>query len=88
MTKKQLLKKLELSEELEKIAFVPVAEVINWVNKLEEKSVLDEQQIKDIARAICDQNFFAWLDENMVLELVKSGLAIYEQRQEYNQIKY
>jgi hypothetical protein len=35
MTKQQLLDKLQSSEELVKIAYVPVSEVINWVNELE-----------------------------------------------------
>lgn len=55
MTKKQLLEKLQSSEELVKIAYVPVSEVINWVNELEDKFTLDEQQIKDIASAITDE---------------------------------
>lgn len=55
MTKKELLEKLQSSEELVKIAYVPVSEVINWVNELEDKFTLDEQQIKDIASAITDE---------------------------------
>ena len=55
MTKKELLEKLQSSEELVKIAYVPVSEVINWVNELEDKAVFDEQQIKDIASAITDE---------------------------------
>jgi hypothetical protein len=38
MTKTELLAKLNSSEELVKMAFVPVAEVINWVNELEDET--------------------------------------------------
>lgn len=55
MTKKQLLEKLQSSEELIKIAYVPVSEVINWVNELEDKGTLDEQQIRDIADSITEE---------------------------------
>jgi hypothetical protein len=34
MTKQQLLDKLQSSDELVKIAYVPVSEVIKWVNEL------------------------------------------------------
>lgn len=55
MTKQELLDKLQSSEELIRIAYVPVSEVITWVNELEDKFTLDEQQIKDIASAITDE---------------------------------
>lgn len=55
MTKQELLDKLQSSEELIRIAYVPVSEVITWVNELEDKAVFDEQQIKDIASAITDE---------------------------------
>lgn len=55
MTKKELLEKLQSSEELVKIAYVPVSEVINWVNELENNGTLSKQQIKDIASAITDE---------------------------------
>ena len=42
MTKQELLLKLNSSDELVKIAYVPVAEVINWVNELEEAPISDE----------------------------------------------
>lgn len=55
MTKQELLDKLQSSEELIRIAYVPVSEVITWVNELEDKFTLNEQQIKDIASAITDE---------------------------------
>ena len=42
MTKQELLSKLNSSDELVKIAYVPVSEVINWVNELEEAPISDE----------------------------------------------
>jgi hypothetical protein len=38
MTKTELLAKLNSSDELVKMAFVPVSEVINWVNELENET--------------------------------------------------
>ena len=55
MTKQELLDKLQSSEELIRIAYVPVSEVITWVNELEDKSTLSEQQIKDIAESITEE---------------------------------
>jgi len=51
MTKQQLLDKLQSSEELVKMAFVPVSEVINWVNQLEAGDITSEM-IDEIADAI------------------------------------
>jgi hypothetical protein len=51
MTKQQLLDKLNSSEELVKMAFVPVSEVINWVNQLEAGGITSEM-IDEIADAI------------------------------------
>jgi hypothetical protein len=51
MTKQQLLDKLQSSEELVKMAFVPVSEVINWVNQLEAGGITSEM-IDEIADAI------------------------------------
>ena len=42
MTKQELLSRLTSSDELVKIAYVPVSEVINWVNELEEAPISDE----------------------------------------------
>jgi hypothetical protein len=53
MKKQELLNKLQSSEELVKIAYVPVAEVINWVNELE-TDTLDANEIDDIADDIID----------------------------------
>jgi len=54
MTKQQLLDKLQSSDELVKIAYVPVSEVINWVNELESSSVTEEM-LNDIADAVVDE---------------------------------
>jgi hypothetical protein len=51
MTKQQLLDKLQSSEELVKMAFVPVSEVINWIKQLETGGVTSEM-IDEIADAI------------------------------------
>jgi hypothetical protein len=51
MTKQQLLEKLNSSEELVKMAFVPVSEVISWVNQLEAGDITSEM-IDEIADAI------------------------------------
>lgn len=53
MTKQQLLDKLQSSEELVKIAYVPVSEVINWVKELE--GGITQEQINDIADNISDE---------------------------------
>jgi len=53
MTKQQLLDKLQSSEELVKIAYVPVSEVINWVNELE--GGITQEQINDIVGDITDE---------------------------------
>jgi hypothetical protein len=52
MTKKQLLEKLSSSEDLLKIAYVPVSEVINWVNELEESNIDLTDLVDDIAQEI------------------------------------
>jgi hypothetical protein len=57
MTKKQLLEKLNSSEELVKIAYVPVSEVINWVNELDEADTeIFSNLIKEIASEIADHS--------------------------------
>jgi uncharacterized protein YjgD (DUF1641 family) len=56
MTKQQLLDKLQSSEELVKIAYVPVSEVINWVNELESGGITQEI-IDDVVDAF--QNEFS-----------------------------
>ena len=53
MTKQQLLDKLQSSEELIRIAYVPVSEVITWVNELE--GGITQEQIDDIADNITDE---------------------------------
>jgi hypothetical protein len=56
MTKEQLLEKLQSSEELIRIAYIPVAEVINWINELEEpKATFTNEQIKEFAETITGQ---------------------------------
>lgn len=50
MTKQQLLDKLQSSEELIRIAYVPVSEVITWVNELE--GGITQEQIDDVAESI------------------------------------
>ena len=54
MTKQQLLDKLQSSDELVKIAYVPVSEVINWVNELE--GGITREMIDDIVESL--QNEF------------------------------
>jgi uncharacterized protein YjgD (DUF1641 family) len=54
MTKQQLLEKLQSSEELVKIAYVPVSEVINWVNELESGGITQEM-INEIADTLQDE---------------------------------
>jgi hypothetical protein len=51
MTKKQLLDKLQSSEELVKMAYVPVSEVINWVKELESSSITREL-VDDIVESL------------------------------------
>ena len=53
MTKQQLLDKLQSSEELIKIAYVPVSEVINWVNELE--GGITQEMINEIADTLQDE---------------------------------
>jgi hypothetical protein len=55
MTKQELLEKLNSSEELVRMAFVPVSEVINWVNELEEETTsIDSDLIDQIVEEIKD----------------------------------
>jgi hypothetical protein len=55
MTKQQLLDKLQSSDELVKIAYVPVSEVIKWVNELNGGGITKEI-IDDVVEAL--QNEF------------------------------
>jgi hypothetical protein len=55
MTKQQLLDKLQSSEELVKMAYLPLWEVINWVKELETGGVTKEM-IDDITNEL--QNEF------------------------------
>lgn len=55
MTKQQLLDKLQSSDELVKIAYVPVNEVIKWVNELNGGGITKEI-IDDVVEAL--QNEF------------------------------
>lgn len=56
MTKEQLLEKLQSSEELIRIAYIPVSEVITWINELEEPRVtFTNEQIKEFAETITGQ---------------------------------
>ena len=55
MTKEQLLEKLQSSEELIKMAYLPLHEVINWVKELDEsKPSISDEQISDIANSIAE----------------------------------
>jgi hypothetical protein len=55
MTKQELLEKLNSSDELVRMAFVPVSEVINWVNELEEETTtLGDDLVDQIAEEIMD----------------------------------
>jgi len=56
MTKQQLLDKLQSSDELVKIAYVPVSEVIKWVSELKDGGITQEI-IDDIVEGI--QNEFS-----------------------------
>ena len=47
MTKQQLLDKLNSSDELVRMAFVPVSEVIKWVDELENESTVINDDIID-----------------------------------------
>ena len=70
MTKQQLLDKLQSSEELVKIAYVPVSEVINWVNELEGGG-LTQEMLNDIADAVADEfhNYGTDIIEDYELEM-------------------
>jgi len=53
MTKQQLLDKLNSSDELVRMAFVPVSEVIKWVDELEnESSTINDDIIDSIVAEI------------------------------------
>jgi len=53
MTKQQLLDKLNSSDELVRMAFVPVSEVIKWVDELEnESSTITDELISSIVSEI------------------------------------
>ena len=55
MTKQELLAKLNSSEELMKMAFIPVSEVIKLVEALEEETVtIDNDLIDQIVDEICN----------------------------------
>ena len=56
MTKEQLLEKLQSSEELIRIAYIPVSEVITWINELEEpRATFTNEQIKEFAETVTSQ---------------------------------
>jgi hypothetical protein len=58
MTKQELLSKLQSSEELIRMAFVPVSEVIYWVNELEESSnEMNEELMDQIVDEIANEGF-------------------------------
>jgi len=54
MTKQELLEKLNSSDELVRMAFVPVSEVINWVNELEEPTIISDDLVDQIVEEIKD----------------------------------
>jgi len=58
MTKQQLLDKLQSSDELVKIAYVPVSEVIKWVNELNGGGITKEI-IDDVVEALQNE-FSSW----------------------------
>lgn len=54
MTKTELLAKLNSSDELVKLAYVPVSEVIKWVDELEDDTVdVNDELIENIVDEIC-----------------------------------
>jgi hypothetical protein len=54
MTKTELLAKLNSSDELVRLAYVPVSEVIKWVDELEDDTVdLNDELIDSIVDEIC-----------------------------------
>jgi len=56
MTKKELLEKLNSSDELVKLAYIPVSEVIKWINELEESSDgMNEELMDQIVEEIADE---------------------------------
>lgn len=55
MNKQELLNKLTSSEELIKTAFVPVSEVINWVNELDENGIDLEELTEQIVGEITSE---------------------------------
>jgi AAA+ ATPase superfamily predicted ATPase len=58
MTKKELLEKLNSSDELVKLAYIPVSEVIKWINELEESSnEMNEELIDQIVDEIANEGF-------------------------------
>jgi hypothetical protein len=54
MTKQELLLKLNSSDELVRMAFVPISEVINWVNELEEPTTISDDLVDQIVEEIMD----------------------------------
>jgi hypothetical protein len=63
MTKQQLLDKLQSSEELVKMAYLPLWEVISWVKELEDSNdEMNEDLIKELAEAIAEEITSAGLD--------------------------
>lgn len=55
MTKQELLNKLNSSDELVRMAFIPVNEVIKWVNELENESLtINDDLIDSIVSEIED----------------------------------
>lgn len=66
MTKKQLLEKLNSSEELVKIAYVPVSEVIKWVNELDEADMeVFDDLVSEISNEIIDEGLNLIEDYNL-----------------------
>jgi hypothetical protein len=54
MTKTELLAKLNSSDELVRLAYVPVSEVIKWVDELEDDSTtVSDELIDSIVDEIC-----------------------------------
>jgi hypothetical protein len=56
MTKTELLAKLNSSDELVRMAYVPVSEVIKWVDELEESTVVNDELIDSIVDEITNED--------------------------------
>ena len=80
MTKQELLDKLNSSDELVRMAFVPVSEVIKWVDELEnESSTINDDIIDSIVSEIAglDMDIISDYDLEMSYREVElSGITL------------